>query len=73
MTVEDVEVQVEKKTMKEELLGTIASLKAAGTDFEKEPPLFRWTYPEEPDIMLQLMINNVPKQVEEPRIILPNA
>lgn len=63
--------EVKQKSMKEELLNTIVKLREAGTNFDETPPLFRWTYPEEPEIMLQLMISGLPKEKEEPLIITP--
>ena len=63
--------KTEQKSMKEELLNTIAKLREAGTDFNETPPLFRWTYPEEPGVMLQLMLSGLPKEEEKPQIIIP--
>lgn len=45
-------------SVKEHLLNTVAKLKEQGVDFDETPPLFTWTYPEEPDIVFQLLITN---------------
>jgi len=45
--------------MKEHLLNTVTKLKEQGVDFDETPPLFTWSYPEEPNIRFQLLITTV--------------
>ena len=48
--------QEKETTMKEELIRTVRELRNSGIDIAETPPLFRWTYDEEPDVMFQLLI-----------------
>lgn len=42
--------------MKEQLLTTVKEMKEDGHDFEEEPIIFKWSYPEEPFTEFQLLI-----------------
>jgi len=55
--------------MKEQILDTIAKLREQGVNFEETPPLFTWSYPEEPNIRIQLLITEFDQRdlpLEEP-------
>lgn len=41
------------------LLETVAKLKEEGVDFAATPPLFNWSYPEQPDVLFQLLITPI--------------
>lgn len=42
--------------MKQTLLETVAGLKERGIDLKEEHPLYKWSYPEIPEIQFQLLI-----------------
>jgi len=52
-------VHVDKLTMKENLLLTVDKLKEGGINISETPPLFKWSYPEEPAVEFQLLITLV--------------
>lgn len=55
MTVQKVEVEKDM-TMKEQLLNTVVRLREEGVNLGETPPLFKWSYPEEPNIQFQMLI-----------------
>lgn len=42
--------------MKQTLLETVAGLKEQGINLKEEHPLYKWSYPEVPEIQFQLLI-----------------
>lgn len=48
--------------MKTHLLNTVGQLKQAGINIEETPPLFKWSYPEEPTLEFQLLIVTLDKE-----------
>lgn len=50
--------------MKEKLLTTVKELRESGVNIKETPPLFKWTYEEEPDIIFQLLITEGPFEAE---------
>ena len=44
------------RIMKKDLLQFIEMFKNQGVDFKNTPPLFRWSYPEHPELMIELLI-----------------
>lgn len=42
--------------MKESLLNAVNTLREDGVDFNETPPIFRWFYEEEPDLVFELLI-----------------
>ena len=44
------------KFMKEDLIQFIKMFKEKGVNFKETPPLFRWSYPEYPELLLELLI-----------------
>lgn len=69
MTAKDVEVK-EQLSMKEEFLNTISELKKIKTDFTNRPPMFKWSYPEEPELEFSLLIKTLEEAPEKSKIIL---
>lgn len=59
----------EKQGMKEQLIGEVARLREKGIDLVKDHPLFKWSYPEMPEIQFQLLIIET-KLEETPEIVL---
>jgi hypothetical protein len=49
----------EQDDMKSKLLDTVSKLKDQGVDFAATPPLFTWTYPEEPEVLFELLITSL--------------
>lgn len=50
----------EDYSLKEQLLELVEALETEEEiDFSKEHPLFKWRYPERPDIQFQLLIKQV--------------
>jgi hypothetical protein len=56
--------------MKNKLLNTVFHLREEGINFELTPPLFDWTYPEEPELHFQLLISKKGKSPKESNINL---
>lgn len=51
--------------MKKDLLLTVKKLREDGIDIKKTPPIFKWSYPEMPEILFQMLITE-PDQIELP-------
>lgn len=47
--------------MKEKILETITKLRGDGINFKETPPLFTWSYDEEPNIQIQMLLLEVDK------------
>lgn len=59
--------------MKNQLITTVKEMKAKGVDFVKDHPLFKWSYPEMPEMEFQLLILEIKpldKGEETPKIVL---
>lgn len=70
---EEKEVKVGLTGMKAELIELVEGAKSGGVDFSTAPPaLFKWSYPEHPDVEFQLLIKGFKPEVkkEESVIIL---
>ena len=42
--------------MQEQLQGTVAEMRKQGINLMKDHPLFKWSYPDDPNIEFQLLI-----------------
>lgn len=58
-------MQNDKTPMKEKLLETVQELRNRDINFKEQPVLFRWSYPEEEDILFQLMISDINEMEKE--------
>jgi hypothetical protein len=55
-----------QRNMKEELLNTVKELRSKEIQLNDTPALFRWSYPEEPEILFELLISKTGEQLELP-------
>ena len=70
---EKVQTQNSLEGMRAELIELVTQAKAGGVNFQEVPALFKWTYPEHPDILFQMLIKGIPKEEEEKSLIILNS
>ena len=59
--------------MKKELLRIIKELRKEKFNFKETPPLFRWSYPEEPTVLFELLITEVRESDVNEADIMPES
>jgi hypothetical protein len=63
------------ESMQKELVELVTQMKEAGADLVKQPPLFKWSYEEHPEVEFSLLIkerDDGPKiEVPDRQIVLP--
>jgi hypothetical protein len=69
-TTEKAQTQNSLEGMRTELIELVTQAKAGGVNFQEVPALFKWTYPEHPDVLFQMLIKGIPQEKEEEKSLI---